>query len=70
MHRIFEQGAKFATLAEMMSETETEASYSEEELLALAEEGLDFDELACMDEEERREAIEDAGLDPDDCDFD
>ena len=28
--------------------------------------GLDLDELADMDEDERREAIEDAGLDPDD----
>ena len=28
--------------------------------------GLDIDELADMDEDERREALEDAGLDPDD----
>ena len=28
--------------------------------------GLDIDELADMDEDERREAIEYAGLDPDD----
>lgn len=30
--------------------------------------GLDIDEIADMDEDERREAIEDAGLDPDDYD--
>ena len=30
--------------------------------------GLDADELADMDEDERREALEDAGLDPDDYD--
>ena len=30
--------------------------------------GLDLDELADMDEDERREALEDAGLDPDDYD--
>ena len=30
--------------------------------------GLDVDELADMDEDERREALEDAGLDPDDYD--
>lgn len=30
--------------------------------------GLDRDELADMDEDERREALEDAGLDPDDYD--
>lgn len=28
--------------------------------------GIDIDELADMDEDERREALEDAGLDPDD----
>ena len=30
--------------------------------------GLDIDELMDMDEDERREALEDAGLDPDDYD--
>ena len=30
--------------------------------------GIDIDELADMDEYERREALEDAGLDPDDYD--
>jgi len=30
--------------------------------------GLDIDDLAEMDEDERREALEDAGLDPDDYD--
>lgn len=32
--------------------------------------GLDTMELSMMDEAERREAIEDTGLDPDDYDFD
>lgn len=32
--------------------------------------GLDEIDLELMDEKERREAIEDAGLDPDDYDFD
>ena len=31
--------------------------------------GLDYDELEMMDEDERREVLEDAGLDPDDYDF-
>ena len=35
----------------------------------LAVAGLDMDELEDMDEDERREALEDAGLDPDDYDF-
>ena len=32
--------------------------------------GLDRDELELMEPDERREAFEDAGLDPDDYDFD
>ena len=32
--------------------------------------GLNETELECMDADERREALEDAGLDPDDYDFD
>ena len=31
--------------------------------------GLDYDDLSYMDERERREVFEDAGLDPDDYDF-
>ena len=31
--------------------------------------GLDYDELSWMDDDERREALENAGLDPDDYDF-
>ena len=34
-----------------------------------AEAGLDYDELKFMDPNERREVLEDAGLDPDDFDF-
>lgn len=34
----------------------------------LKSEGLDFDDLSLMGETERREALEDAGLDPDDYD--
>lgn len=42
-------------------------SDDEENELEIA--GLDRDELEMMDEEERRETMEDAGLDPDDFDF-
>ena len=31
--------------------------------------GLDYDELEMMDPEERRETLEDVGLDPDEYDF-
>ena len=45
-------------------ESEDEEDFDDELLLA----GLDRDELEEMDEDERREALEDAGLDPDDWD--
>lgn len=57
---VFERAAEFAFLDEMMQEEEkTEFEMS----------GLDADELEFMDPDERREALEDAGLDPDDYDF-
>ena len=43
---------------------DSEENYEMED--ELEEAGLDSLELECMDEEERREAIEDAGFDPDD----
>lgn len=56
----FERAAEFAFLDEMIQEEEkTEFEMS----------GLDADELEFMDPDERREALEDAGLDPDDYDF-
>ena len=42
---------------------------SDDEVDELEIAGLDRDELEMMDEEERRETLEDAGLDPDDFDF-
>lgn len=60
----FEKAAEFATLAKI---TEDLSNESESELEIA---GLDKDELEFMDDDERREAIEDAGLDPDDYDFD
>ena len=56
----FERAAEFAVLGEMMQKEEkTEFEMS----------GLDADELEFMDPDERREALEDAGLDPDDYDL-
>jgi len=43
--------------------------YDEDDETDELEEDLDYDELEDMDEDERREALEDAGLDPDDYDF-
>lgn len=56
----FERAAEFAFLDEIMHE---------EEKTAFELSGLDADELEFMDPYERREALEDAGLDPDDYDF-
>ena len=60
-----ERAAELAFLNELLTEEEKEEKLSE-----LESEGHDPDELSMMDEDERREAIEDAGLDPDDYDFD
>lgn len=49
-------------------DTHTSEEDELEDDLSLA--GLDATELEYMDEDDRREALEDAGLDPDDYDFD
>lgn len=50
--------------------TEVENNEKEDDLMIDLElSGLDYDELEFMDEDERREVLEDAGLDPDDYDF-
>lgn len=77
---IFERAAEFAFVSDLMEEEEKETETAaeleesiaeyEEKVLELEMEGLDVFELEFMDEFERREAIERAGLDPDDYDFD
>jgi hypothetical protein len=57
----FERAVEFSFLDEI---TREESSQTDFELS-----GLDADELELMDADERREALEDAGLDPDDYDF-
>ena len=47
------------------AETEDDADFEYDTIMS----GLDPDELMDMDEDERNEALEDAGLDPDDYDF-
>ena len=56
-----EQATQFDFFEESIKEDKCE---DEEDIL----DDLDLDELEDMDEEERREAIEDAGYDPDDFD--
>ena len=56
----FEEAAEFGAFMNMVD------SCQKDELTSA---GLDIDKLDLMDDDERREAIEDAGLDPDDYDF-
>ena len=58
-----EQEALFGDAGDFGEEEETD--FDDELEMA----GLDRDELEFMDEDERREVLEDAGLDPDDFDF-
>ena len=61
-----ERAMDFMAFNEMTKEEDD--SYEEEnDELEMA--GLDYDELTFMDEDERREALEDAGLDLEDYDF-
>ncbi|MEG1596383.1 MAG: hypothetical protein RR364_08075 [Lachnospiraceae bacterium] len=60
----FEKTAEFAAFADIMDGQETAEKAEELEMA-----GLDVTDLEVMDEEERREALEDAGLDPDEFDF-
>lgn len=63
----FEQAMQIQFLDEMSNDEESDSlSFEERELI---DHGLDLDELDLMDEDERREALEDAGLDPDEYDF-
>lgn len=75
---VLETAAEAAFLQEMIFEEEKQIlgkpSYDcddeDDELMTELElSGLDIDELEYMDADERREALEDAGLNPDDYDF-
>lgn len=59
-----ERATEFAFLNDMLNEEETE-----EQMTELESSGLDVGELEFMDADERREALEEAGLDPDEYDF-
>ncbi|MEG2013305.1 MAG: hypothetical protein RR063_08890 [Anaerovoracaceae bacterium] len=61
----FEEIAEFATFASIIDSVDATEKVNELEAV-----GIDITELEFMDEDERREAIEDAGLAPEDYDFD
>lgn len=71
----FEKAAEAAVVMDFIeSDTQYEENVDEDEerLQTLRDEieaeGLDIDELEFMDEDDRRDVLEDAGLDPDDYD--
>ena len=64
----FERAAEFAFLDDLFNEDE-EDDEVDEQFTEFELSGLDADELEFMDPEERREILEEAGLDPDDYDF-
>ena len=58
-----ERGMEFMAFQQIMG------GGSGDEIDALEAAGLSYEELLLMDEDERREVLEAAGLDPDDFDF-
>lgn len=65
---VFERTMEFMAFNEIISDSE-DAGEDDDLMDELDLAGLDYDELSFMDEDERREVLEDAGLDPDDYDF-
>ena len=63
-----ESAAEFGFIQDILSDDEKEEKLSTD-IDELEAEGLDYDELSMMDDFEREEVLEDAGLDPDDYDF-
>ncbi len=61
---------EYAVMDDVVFGHDEESGDSDELEDDLAGTGLDPIELECMDADERREALEDAGLDADDFDFD
>ena len=60
--------AGYSTDAYCDDDDDFETDLDEGQMSELEMAGIDVDELEFMDEDERREALEDAGLDPDDYD--
>ena len=63
----WERAIQFQFMNVMLSEDSSSSDYDDSDIFGDA--GLDYDELEMMDPEERRETLEDVGLDPDEYDF-
>lgn len=66
----FEQANQFEFEQRMLEKDSVDDDEDDDDDLDLDLAGLDRFDLEMMDEDERREALEDAGLDPGDYDFD
>ena len=66
----FEQANQFEFEQRMLEEDSVDDDEDDDDDLDLDLAGLDRFDLEMMDEDERHEALEDAGLDPGDYDFD
>ena len=63
----FERDAQFQFIDEKRGKSDLFGDDNETDVFAEA--GLDYDELEFMDPKERREVLEEAGLNPDEFDF-
>lgn len=59
----FERATEISFIADIMEEDGGEINQDREDFATV---GLDMDELELMDDDDRSEALEEAGLDPDD----
>lgn len=65
----WERAAQFQFMDDMLKGDDSGSAFDDDEADVFGDAGLDYDELEMMDPAERCEALEDAGLDPDDYDF-
>lgn len=67
----FEKAAELSFMDSLLRQDSAGDGYSSMSLEPdiFGDAGLDYDDLEMMDPAERRDALEDAGLDPDDFDF-
>lgn len=65
----FERAAQFQFMEDMMKHEKADSFDDDDEEDVFAEARLDYDELELMDTDERREILEDTGLNPDEFDF-
>lgn len=62
-----ERAVQYQFMNDMLQGDHGSSDYDDADVFGNA--GIDYNELEMMDPDERREALEDAGLDPDDYDF-